>query len=57
MQFLLRFLPMILPIEPQDQHQSIFRVPVTGSSTIVCVCVFLSKARADIAVESLVSEF
>ena len=34
-----------LPIEPQDQHQPIHRVPVNGSSMIVRF--FFSKARAD----------
>ena len=44
----------ILPIEPQDQHKPIHRVPVYGASMIV---IFFSKAGADIAVESWVSEF
>ena len=28
-------LAQVLPIEPQDQHQPIHRVPVNGSSMIV----------------------
>ena len=39
----------ILPIEPEDQHQLIHRVPVNGSSMVVR---FFSKAGADIQLKA-----
>ena len=46
----------ILPIEPQDQYQPIHRVPVYGSSTIVCKVLWV-KLEQLLQVNVGVSEF